>query len=300
MDQQVGALGFAAYGVRLLGVAAEHHAAPLVADAIAHCRLDRGVVDREGDDLEIGVLDQLGPAVGAERKGSCDAAEARGVHGGLAMVSHPVALVGRVGLPPSGDHRVDPGRSIDRHRCLVAGRDPALQHQFAQAIHVVRMEVRQEDGLDAAVHEPQSADIARRTAAGIEHEQSLAGHHHRARTGALVVREGRAGAAHAHMQAIGQFAQQVGGEPIAGNVPRQRDAQRAAKGVGRRAQQGGRNEGPEGDAGGFHAGFRKSVVAGKSDGWWLGQVAVVSGGLPGQTPTMRARRTPRPWIQGAV
>ena len=168
----------------------------------------------ECGDLEIRVLEHLHSRVVAHGKCAWQGPEARGRDHRVAMVIHTVALVQAVGLQQSGDHLVNADRPEDRHRRLVAALHPALQHQFAQAVDVVGMEMGQEHGIDASGHEAHLADVARRARAGIEDQQPLAGDDQGAGARAPVVRERRARTAQPHVQAVGQCVQ-----PVAGHVP---------------------------------------------------------------------------------
>ena len=246
VHQQVHVLGFALHQGRLFGVAAEHQAAALVAHHIAYGRVHRAVVDREGGDFQVAVFEDDHAAICAQFERQGLAAKAGGRHDVLAMVHHAVVLVLRIGLHKAGHHLLHAFRAMHRHRLGVGGRDPALQHQLAQAVEVVGVKVREEDRLDAAGVEVHLADVAHAGVAGVKHKQALARHHQGAGAAALFIGKRRTGATQAHMQAVRQLSQAVVGEPFDHQALGHSHAQRRAKHIGPKqdqaTQQGGCDE----------------------------------------------------------
>ncbi len=210
VHQNVGAQGGGLQPRRDGRVAADHHAPALVDEQIAHGRLDRMVVHREGVDLQVGFGDQrhVG-AVAADGEGPWLAAKPRGRQDLGAVVGDAVTPIQGVGLFEPGHHLFDAGRSIDRHgRCRRAA-SPTLQHQFAQVGDMVGVVVGQEDRADPRRRQVHQRQVLGAAGPGIDHEQALAGDDDSAGSGARRIGHGRAGAAQADMQTVGQFGDRI-------------------------------------------------------------------------------------------
>jgi hypothetical protein len=132
----------------------------------------------------------------------------------IAMVRHPVAPVLAVGLHQPRHHLLHARRAMHWQGCAVTALHPALQHQLAQTVNVVRMKVSEKHRFYPPMGKTQAANVAAGTVACIKYQKTLPCHHQGAGAGAQLVRKGRTRPTHSHMQAIGQALQTGGGQVL--------------------------------------------------------------------------------------
>jgi len=233
VHEHVGAARRLDQGVRAHGVAAHHHRAAAVLEAVAVGRPHRRVVDGEGRHRQALRLEGRGGALA--RGGARHGAGAHGARLGRqqvrAVMLHPVAHVEGVGLGEARHHPLDPGRP-DHGEGPGSPAHPALEVPLAELSDVVRVEVGEEDGAEAAgVHAPQG-HLVGRAQAGVHQVEAPPGEDRHAGPGAAGMGQGRGRAAEQHPQGVvgeegvGPLGHLPGDGPLHHPVLHRRDPQR--------------------------------------------------------------------------
>ena len=95
------------------------------------------MVDKECNDLQIGILEHHDAPLVVKHKGPGLTAEAVWGHHLGTMMGDAVMLVLAIGLHEAADHLFDARRAIHLDRLRVRFSQPALQHQFTQTVDMV-------------------------------------------------------------------------------------------------------------------------------------------------------------------
>ena len=232
VHQDVGILGRIHHAGGFGGVAADDNGPAFVIKAVAHRRLHRGMVHPKSRHLQAFAFQyHHGVTVAHGRQGKRHgfAATAAGGHDFVGVVAHAVAVVERIGGSQPIDHLIHARWPINGQGCRGRGKAPVLQHEWAHAINMVRVEMRQKQGLRLVCRDAHVAQIARCAFARIDDKNSVPGNHHRAGARTRGVREGRTGAAKRQMQAVGQFRNNVAPNIGVGHPLQQYSADVSAK-----------------------------------------------------------------------
>ena len=182
------------------------------------------MVDAKGRDLQALVFEHHDGVALTHRgqgKRKAFAATAAGRHDFLGVVGYAVAKIEHIGSAKAIDDFVDPGGTEYRRGRLERAQPPALQQEGRQAVDVVGMEVRQQDGFDFCGRNAHVAEIARAAFSGVHDEEAVAGNDGRA--GASTGRVGKwgAGAAQGQVQSVGQFREDVASHVLVGDLLQQ-------------------------------------------------------------------------------
>jgi hypothetical protein len=123
-----------------------------------------------------------------------------------------IRRVQRIGLAKPFDDRFHASWPVYGNGLRGVSLNPAIQHQLAKTVDVVRMKVREEYGPNVAGPQPHDIDVPGRTTSCIDDVERLAGDHEDAARSTIPVGERASGAAQADVQAFGKGLEYISSE----------------------------------------------------------------------------------------
>ena len=149
------------------------------------------------------------------------AASATWWHDGGAVVRGAIAIVQGIGCIEASNDALHALGTRHWQRRRVGRARPAQQQQRAKAVDMIRMEMRQEQPLDASGWQPHQRQVARAAFTGIDDIDMSPGDHHGAGAGARWIGKWRTAAAQDDVQAIGQAKCCITPGAVVGNARQQ-------------------------------------------------------------------------------
>ena len=208
MDDQVSPLADRNQVGGFGGVAAYARRATLIIKPIADGGPDRVVIDLERRHRKAAAPHHNG-RLARDRKRPRRRSSPAGWHDLFAVMRNSVAVIERISGVETRHDLFDTFGAINRQWGGACTASPMVQHQRADPVDMVRMEMGQQQSIDVSGADPHQVEIAIAVLAHVDHQHLLARNHDIARPRTLRIDHGRAGATQPDMKPVIEAGQLV-------------------------------------------------------------------------------------------